>query len=556
MPSLRFPKATPCRTEPEQPHGVRARRAPAWVVTLLVAPAVALSVCLVLCGCGREAGRAPAAQARPALGRVIVLGFDGLEPTLVRKWTAEGKLPNFGRLIEQGTFGDLVSVLPPASAPAWVSAVTGVNPGKHGVYGFLASGIPGFITDAGPGASGPVFNTSAHRGFDAVWDVLGRHGRRSVVINIPLTSPADSINGVMVAGFPHTSDDTASFYWPGSLAGDLGDYRFDSFAESCARGTEREYVESLDATAEARLNLGLTLFEKERWDLFWLVFTFPDRYQHHFWKFADSNHPMYDREAGQLYGGQIEGAYKRADRYLGRFLDRIGESDLLIVMSDHGFGPVYHIVNSQNFLFRTLGAVEEVMCTEFFGGTFEISPAGPLAEDKYTSLRNRLMRGLRELEDPDRGTGVVDSVYTREEIYRGPYLDRAPDVICRERAGYLLFTLPRTPDLRLLDFGPTPDRMFSGYHVRRGVVGFYGRHVGGGAVEARIVDIAPTIYAYLGVPAPAAIDGKVAPVFRDEVAGALSPVRSEADGYRAPQGLDDQDSRRIEKQLRAVGYIQ
>jgi predicted AlkP superfamily phosphohydrolase/phosphomutase len=535
--------------------GDRRLSAGAWVAALLLA--LALSGGMVLSGCGGEKNPRAAAQARSALGRVIVLGFDGLEPTMVKKWAAEGKLPNFGRLIKEGTFGDLVSVLPPASAPAWVSAVTGVNPGKHGVYGFLASGIPGFVTDAGPGASDPAFTTSAQRGFDAVWDVIGRHGRRSVVINVPMTSPADSINGLMVAGFPHTSEDTPSYYWPPSLASYLAGYRFDTFAETCARGMEDRYIEILDATAVARLDLGLTLFDKERWDLFWLVFTFTDRYQHHFWKYADSSHPMYDPEGGRLYGRQIEEAYRRADLYLGRFLERVKDSDLVIVMSDHGFGPVYHTVNAQNFLFRSLGAVKEVMCTEFFGGTFEILTAGPGAEDKYASLRNRLVQDLRELQDPDRGGSVVDSVYCKEEIYRGPYLDGAPDVICRERAGYLFFTLPRTPDLRLFDAGPTPDRMFSGYHVRHGTVGFYGSNVrSGGTIEARIIDIAPTIYAYLGVPAPAAIDGRVPPVFREEIAGAVVLVRSEADGYRAPRGPGVQDSKRIEKQLRSVGYIQ
>ena len=519
--------------------------------------ALALLGGLALYGCGGEKTPQAAAQARPALGRVIVLGFDGLEPTLVKKWIAEGKLPNFERLVREGTFGDLISVLPPASAPAWVSAMTGVNPGKHGVYGFLASGLPGYYADAGPAASGPVYNTSAQRGFDAVWDVIGRHGRRSVVINVPLTSPADSLNGVMVAGFPHTSEDVSTYYWPRSLAGLLGNYRFDAFAESCARGTEGQYIDSLNATSAARLDLGLTLFETEKWDLFWLVFTFTDRYQHHFWKFADSSHPMYDSDGGEMYGRQIEDAYRRADQYLGLFIQRAEDSDLVIVMSDHGFGPAYHIVNSQNFLFRALGATEEVMCTEFFGGTFEISTAGAGAEEKYTSLRNWLVRHLSELEDTDRGCKVVDSIYCKEEIYTGPYLYRAPDVVCREKPGYLFFTLPRTPDLRLLDNGPAPDRMFSGYHVRRGLVGFYGSKVNrGGTVEARIVDVAPTIYAYLGVPAPAAIDGKVPRVFREDAAGAVVLVRSGEEGYRVPQGVDGQDSERIEKQLRSVGYIQ
>ncbi|MFZ1947627.1 MAG: alkaline phosphatase family protein [bacterium] len=524
-------------------------------------PATFLLACLLAAlapGCSGDKSAGARDEARPAIGRVIVLGFDGLEPTTVRKWVAEGNLPNFKRLMDEGAFGDLVSVLPPASAPAWVSAVTGVNPGKHGIYGFVVSGLPGYETQGkdGVGAS-PVFSTSAHRGFDAVWDGIGRYGRRSVVINVPLTCPADSINGLMVAGFPHTSADTATYCWPRNLAERLGDYRFDAFAATCGKGQEAQFIADLESTSAARLRLGQTLFDEGGWDLFWLVFTFTDRCQHHLWKYMDRNHPMYDAVGGSLYGLEIEKAYRRADDYLGVFLGRMQDSDLLVVMSDHGFGPVYHIMNSQNFLFRALGATPEVMCFDFFSGLFKISATGPGAEDKYASLRARLVKELGGLEDPERGGAVIDSVYLKEQIYTGPYVGQAPDVVCKEKPGYLFFTLSRTPDLRLFDAGPSPDRMFSGYHVRRGTLGLFGKHVRAGlALDARIVDVAPMVYAYLGVPAPAQVDGRVPAAFRDDVAGEMILDRASASGFRVPRGDDQQDSKRIEKQLRSVGYIQ
>jgi predicted AlkP superfamily phosphohydrolase/phosphomutase len=515
---------------------------------------------LIPSGCGRQESAGASREPEPAIGRVIVVGFDGLEPTLVRKWAAQGKMPNFKRMIDEGAFGDLVSVLPPASAPAWVSAVTGVNPGKHGVYGFVMSGLPGFEVQAKGGATGgasPVFSTSVHRGFDAVWDGIGRYGRRSVVINVPLTSPADSLNGLMVGGFPHTSADTASYCWPRDLAKRLGDYKFDAFAATCGKGQEAQFIADLDASSDARMRLGQTLFEEGEWDLFWLVFTFTDRCQHHLWKYMDPDHPMYDAASGRLYGIEVENAYRRADRYLGVFFGKMRDSDLVVVMSDHGFGPVYHIMNSQNVLFRALGATPEVMCADFFGGLFKVSAGGPGAEDKYASLRSRLVRELGALRDPETGGAVVDSIYLREEIYSGPYLGQAPDVVCEEKPGYLFFTLSRTPDLRLFDAGPRPDRMFSGYHRRHGVLGLFGKHVRAGlALDARIVDVAPLIYAYLGVPAPAQVDGRVPEAFDEEAAGRMTVARSSVSGFRVPRTDDRQDSKRIEKQLRAVGYVQ
>ncbi len=515
------------------------------VFTLLV-----LGVCLAL-SCAKEESKKAKMQAREALGRVIVLGFDGLEPTMVRKWVAQGYLPTFARMMEEGAFGDLITVLPPSSASAWTSAITGVNPGKHGIYGFLNTSNPN-------ASDTQVFNTSRDRGFRPVWDVLGDYDRTSCIINIPLSSPADSLKGLMIAGFPHASDDKNSYYYPESLEKILGDYTFDAFRVTCAKNREDRFLTKMQAISSKRLHLGLDLLGREDWDLYWLVFTFPDRYQHYLWKYMDKDHPMYDPVNGQVYGDKILEAYIQADHYLDEFLKRMREDDLMIVMSDHGFGYLYYTINTNNFIQRTLGTTENVHCADFFGGKFMINVDGPNAEEKYLSIRNRLIEGLRSLKDPVRGDAIIDSIYLKEEIYTGPYVSSAPDVLCFERPGYLLFSLPNTPDLRLLDGGPQPDKGFSGFHRRRGTLALMGKHVRPGAEgDARIVDIAAMIFSYLGVPAPGELDGKVpAALFKDESAGAMRLVKSDEPGYKRPTVLANQDSEKMEKQLRAVGYIQ
>jgi predicted AlkP superfamily phosphohydrolase/phosphomutase len=501
--------------------------------------------------CTKDESPRHEAHARAALGRVIVIGFDGLEPTMVRKYVHEGRLPTFARLIEQGTFGDLVTVLPPSSASAWTSAVTGVNPGKHGIYGFLK-------TSGDDPDGSPVFNTSRDRGFAPVWEVLGEYGRRSYIVNIPLSSPADSLDGLMIAGFPHASDDEQSYYWPKSLENLLDDYSFDAFRVTCAKNREERFLTKMHNIAGRRLNLGLELFEQRGWDLFWLVFTFPDRFQHYMWKYMDESHPMYDPINGPVYKDEIRNAYVLADTYLAEFMRRMNEDDLLLVMSDHGFGYLYYTVNANNFLQRTLGSTDDVKCADFFGGKFIIDVSGPGSEERYLSIRKRLIEGLRNLRDPVHDAPIIDSIYVKQDIYVGPYLSTAPDVLCFEKPGYLFFTLPKTPDLRLLDSGPSPDKAFSGFHRRRGTFGAYGKYVAAGRpIEARITDIAAIIYSYLGVPAPRDIDGKVpVSLFMDEGAGAFKLVKSDEPGYRRPTGLGSQDQDKIEKQLRAVGYIQ
>jgi predicted AlkP superfamily phosphohydrolase/phosphomutase len=506
-------------------------------------------------GCGSkkhaEEAIAPNPKATAPLGRVIVVGLDGLEPTTVLKLVGEHKLPNFARLIRDGVFGGLMSTLPPSSATAWTSMATGVNPGKHGIYGFMGS------TKTNP-SGGPIFNTSKQRGFDAVWQVIGRYGLKSIIINIPLTSPADSLNGMMIAGFPHTSDDTASYYWPKSLASELTDYSFDAFRVTCAKSHEDRFIQKMKAIESRRCAVGLRLFEKYPWDLFWLTFVFTDRYQHYLWKYADPHHPMYDAIGAKEYGNAIEDCYEQADGYLGEFMKRMKPDDLLLVVSDHGFRRLYYTVNGQNFICRTFGNTHEVACSDFFGAKFKLEVSGANAEERYASMRTRLIDALRALTDPTSHASIIDSIYVKEDIYKGPYLGSAPDVICMENPDYLFFKLPQTPDLRTIDAGPRPDMAFSGFHQRRGSLGLLGsRVVKGATVEAKVEDVAAIIMAYLGVPAPREIDGHVPDgIFTSQPSGEIRLVKSNITGFHGQAALSNLGSKEMERQLRSVGYMQ
>jgi hypothetical protein len=112
--------------------------------------------------------------------------------------------------------------------------------------------------------------------------------------------------------------------------------------------------------------------------------------------------------------------------------------------------------------------------------------------------------------------------------------------------------------VRIVDAGPSPDKAFSGFHRRRGTIGLYGSRVeAGAAVEARIVDVAAIIMAYLGVPAPSELDGRVpAGIFTGGPSGGLALVKSNVTGYRQPSAVSAQGSKSMENQLRAVGYMQ
>src|SRR5262245_54130032 len=115
----------------------------------------AAAVLTLVSGCTRGPAGKPVRRAQQ---KVFVMGFDGLDPTLVRRFMDEGKLPNLKRLSETGTFRKLETTQPSESPVAWSSFATGVNPGKHNIYDFLVRDFATYLPDlAGVKRTPPKF---------------------------------------------------------------------------------------------------------------------------------------------------------------------------------------------------------------------------------------------------------------------------------------------------------------------------------------------------------------------------------------------------------------
>jgi len=125
--------------------------------------------------------------------RVAVIGLDGASLELIQRWASEGSLPNLKRLMDAGASGHLSSTIPPFTPPAWTSAVTGKNPGEHGIFGFSSKGK----------SDGKMyFNSSLDRQSDPIWTYLDGHDLKSIVLKVPMTYPPDRFNGLMISGIP------------------------------------------------------------------------------------------------------------------------------------------------------------------------------------------------------------------------------------------------------------------------------------------------------------------------------------------------------------------
>jgi predicted AlkP superfamily phosphohydrolase/phosphomutase len=280
--------------------------------------------------------------ARGSQEKVFVLGVDGITFDLLLPWARQGRLPNFARIMETGSSTQLISVVPPFSPPAWTSATTGVNPGKHGIFGYVRE-----IT-YGRGEPQLHYYTASDRISDPLWVLLTERGRRSVVVNVPCTAPPDSFDGIMICGFPQTSP--THFTYPADYRLKIPEYRVDHFGQMVFPETEGEFLMDLDDVMDRRTEVILKLLDEERWDLFFAVLTIADRVQHNFWKYMDPQHPLWTPEKAALHGDAIFKAYQRVDSFLGRLRQKLSPQTTLIIMSDHGFGPVHQIVNSPNWL--------------------------------------------------------------------------------------------------------------------------------------------------------------------------------------------------------------
>jgi predicted AlkP superfamily phosphohydrolase/phosphomutase len=155
------------------------------------------------------------AYGKATFERAVILGFDGMDPELADRFMNEGRLPNLAKLRDKGTFSKLRTTFPPISPVAWSTFMTGVNPGKHNIYDFLArdtSNYLPFLSSAeikGPkrhikiGKYSIPFGKTEIKGMrkgTPFWHWLGKAGIFSSVIRVPVTFPPEKFEGVLLSG--------------------------------------------------------------------------------------------------------------------------------------------------------------------------------------------------------------------------------------------------------------------------------------------------------------------------------------------------------------------
>jgi predicted AlkP superfamily phosphohydrolase/phosphomutase len=550
--------------------------------------------------------------------KVLIVGLDGVPLSFIETWAAEGKLPTFHRLMQEGTVGKLRSTIPPTSGPSWSTFMTGKNPGKTGIYDFLYRREGTYVF--------PPVNASQRDGV-ALWRLLSDRGMSVGVVNVPISYPVEEVNGYMISGWmtPYAAQD---FCYPVDLLRELKEqigyysiYPTETFAES----RRDSFFQACNELLDLRTKTVAYLMDTHPTDLFMVVLFDTDRILHQLWHYLDPGHPWRQPGDGTDKSGPVVEYFQRVDEKLGEMVARADEDTLIIVLSDHGMGPAHNFIVLNNWLlevgllqlkrdpfrllkrwlfeagftlrnvhriadsiglakhaeYKGLYSMDYLMKLVFlsfldvdwprskaysFGrhlGSIYLNVKGREPEgvvepgQEYEEVREEITRLARGFVDPRTGEPLIGEILKREDIYHGPYLERAPDLILRPRDETNIF-------FGLADFGSniTVDTVYrySGMHRDHGLLIMSGKGVKrGGTIEgAGIEDLAPTVLYAMECPVPQDMDGRVlSEVFTEEFRNQVTLLHSEEGSSRELRetAYTEEAEEEIKERLRGLGYL-
>ncbi len=550
--------------------------------------------------------------------KLLVIGIDGATFDIIKPLISNGKLPNLKRLMDEGIHGNLRSTVPPMTAAAWTSFMTGMNPGQHGIFGFhkLNTLLPGQSLDLEYGGyvcAGKTF-----------WEVINRRTNgRSAILFAPMTYPVWKINGVIVAGFPVPS--TAKGYvYPPELYSEYKEYNLKLSEMYLYRKDKDAYIRLCSEMVQKRGSKISEKIEKGEYECIFGVFSAIDWMQHVYWRYREPElfKGTSDEEIAR-YGDAIDHHYEEIDGAVGRIMTKVNSETAVYIVSDHGFGhsPFYRFntnfwLEKEGFLFPKRKSRLNKLIKEFlhkyegrgffsyilklvsmmpmgvrrkarrFSQSLDIvdfartrafrvemeipnegivinlqgrQAEGSVRPEEYEGVRDEIIRRLVQVQDPRTGEKVIARVEKREEVYQGEKTIEAPDILVTMQQNYR--------------GGWATDRLFSevpaerlddqsGNHMEYGILIGRGENIRKNSrIEgANIVDVAPTMLYGLGVPIPKYVKGKVLQEIFEESFRNKNPIRFEEEKKIAREEVEveigEKEKREIEEQLRGLGYME
>ncbi len=550
--------------------------------------------------------------------RLLVIGLDGATWDVISPMMAQGELPHLAGLMAEGASGPLTSTIPPVTAPAWSSFMTGLNPGKHGIFQWRTYDPTTYTClNERLATSEPLVGRS-------FWDLLGQAGHRVGVITVPMTYPAWPVNGYLLSGYP-CPDSQLNYGYPEEWAASLPEsYNFQA-DYYLAAGEDEIWRGGLEMLRR-RTSLAIDLVEQQGVEICVLVLGEIDRAQHDFWQYAHPSFPQYHSARGQRYRQVIADHYRVADEQVGRLVELASDETTVVVISDHGAGPhppsFFHTNawlaergwlrrKAQRWslsggLRRALGWVRQALPFEeklrrrlpkswvqrarqlslnirdvdwaqtrayrfpmyHPAEGIEINLRGRQPQGivepgaAYEALREEIIAALREARDPRSGAPLIHAVYRREELYTGEHAALAPDIVFLTEPNYK--TEASLGSAFVQPVALEQLTKYNGLHRMEGILIARGPGIAAGkrlAGPARLLDTAPTLLYALGQPIPTQMDGQVLLEAYEPSWQAEHPPRyTDLAGPRggattASPALTEAEDEDMRNKLRGLGYI-
>ena len=432
----------------------------------------------------------------------MVIGLDGTPCSLIKRLVSDGSMPNLAALMRSGSLARMESVLPTVSSVAWASLVTGCNPGRHNIYGFI---------DRVPKTHEMYIPSSRTMRVRTWTEIFSGMGRRVFSMGVPTTYPPRAVNGILISGF--LAPDLNRGTYPAAVARQLSSmgYRIDIDAWLARRDRER-FLDDVFQAMERRFDAMFHYLDQEPWDLFVAHVIETDRLHHFLWGLVE--------DGSEAYLPWFHRFYARVDRAIGDVADRLNDDVLLMIISDHGFCKLKYEVQLNywlrqagylRFLGRTARGLRDLApgtrCYSLLPGRFYLCLRGrerggcvePGAE--YEALRQDIASGLMEIRNPVTGEPVIHRIFKREELYAGDAFEQAPDLVAMPAEGYDLKGGFESGEL--MERGPV-----NGTHTFSDAMFFINRKADLSQQKVRLIDVFPTLFDAVGLDVPGGVDGR------------------------------------------------
>jgi predicted AlkP superfamily phosphohydrolase/phosphomutase len=526
------------------------------------------------------------------MSRVLLIGWDGADWRILDPMLEAGLLPNLQALLNRGARGVLTSTIPNHSWAAWPSFLTGMEPSNHGVYDI-------FEKEIGERKSLPVTYRSIKE--KTMLADLAAAEVPIVMTNLPLTFPPPRVEGALVAG--GVLPKWRPFTHPESLGQDLeragAPFPINGMSWTTFRNRTEPFLAEAMSLTEARTKANLWLLDNIDWRFAALIYVATDRVQHCLDKYVAPDHPEFASLSVQPVAEKVRDVYRLLDDGLGRILERATDDDLVLFVSDHGFQSCTRAVHMDRLL-EGLGFLRFAVSKAVFGpmqwgpmravarkvydvlglhGRVSLpqsvnwqktvaytsvrstgegvsvnlagrEPDGVVDPADFEATRDKVREALDGFVDPDTGKKPMRRVLRREDVFTGRFAETAPDILLEPAPLYSL-----THARSMIEDAD----WLSGDHRMEGVLAAAGPRVAIGALAepARLIDMAPTILAALGVPASVKHDGQVlSSLVGDEASVAAAGMREADDGPSEDTGLAEDEAQEVEEHLRGLGYLE